>query len=307
MPDVLPIDPHDADHVTSAVAENCRASFTMTVGFVGSIWNAAAPEPESATVCGLLLAESANASVAVRVPDTVGLNTTLTEQLAAAARLVPQVWPEIAKSPGLLPPMLMLLMVMEELVPLLSLVLCAALVEPTAIFVNPRLVGDTVTLPDAVPPVPVRLAVCGLLLAVSETVNVAARDPDTVGLKTMLIVQPVDAARLLPHVLLAIVKSPGFVPVKEMLLIVIAELVLLASVAVCDALVEPTLTDPNEKDVGLMETVLLRTPVPESATVCGLLVAESLKFSVAVRVPVVVGAKVMFAVQLPDAARLLPH
>jgi hypothetical protein len=37
------------------------------------------------------------------------------------------------------------------------------------------------------------------------------------------------------------------------------------------------------------------------------LLAVSVKVNVAVRVPVVVGLKMIFAVQLADAARLVPH
>jgi hypothetical protein len=36
-------------------------------------------------------------------------------------------------------------------------------------------------------------------------------------------------------------------------------------------------------------------------------VAESLKLSVAVRVPLTVGAKIMLAEQLADAAKVVPH
>lgn len=46
---------------------------------------------------------------------------------------------------------------------------------------------------------------------------------------------------------------------------------------------------------------------PESAIVCGLLVSESLKFNVAVRVPSAVGPKTMLAVQLDAGAIVLPH
>ena len=55
------------------------------------------------------------------------------------------------------------------------------------------------------------------------------------------------------------------------------------------------------------EMVRPAVPVPESATVWGLLVAESLKFKVAVRVPVAVGEKTIVAVQAAEAARLVPH
>jgi hypothetical protein len=265
-PDVLPIDPHDADHVTSSVAENCRASFTMTTGLIGTIWNAAGPAPERVTFCGLPLPESAKLSVAVRVPDTDGLNTTLTVQLAAAARLEPQVLLEMAKSPGFEPPIVIPLMVMEDVVPLLNVAVWDALVDPTAVFGKPMLVGETVTLPDeAVPPVPVKLTFCGLLLAESATFNVAARDPVVAGLNISEMVQLADAARLLPQVLLEIVKSPGFVPVNVMPLIVMEEPVPLVNVADFDELVEPTLIVPNEREVGLILTLPL-VPNPVSAT-----------------------------------------
>ena len=252
---MLVIDPHEADHVTSVVAENCSASLTTTVGFVGSISNAVGVAPDNATFCGLPLPESVNESVAVRVPLAVGLNTTLAEQLAFVARLVPQVLLLIAKSPALVPLIATLLIVMEELVPFVNVADCAALVEPTPVAGNPRDVGDTVTLPlDVLLPVPESATVCGLLLAVSVTVSVAVRVPLALGLNEIEILQLADAPRLEPHVLLEIRKSPAFVPVSATLLIVIDELVPLCNVAVNVPLVEPTLSEPNEREVGLMLT-----------------------------------------------------
>jgi len=308
LPEVLPIDPQDADQVTSVVAENSRALFTITTGFVGTIWNAPGFDPESETVWGLLLALSAKDKVAFRAPDAVGLNATLAVQLAEAVRLAPHVFEEMMKSPGLVPVMLMLLNVIVDFVPFVNVAVCAALAEPTEAW-KLRLVGDTVTLPlEVVPPVPVSATVCGLLLDASDTVRVAARDPVVVGLNVTLIVQLDDALRLLPHDLLGIWKSPAFVPVIAMLLIAIALALPLVNVAVCAVLVEPTLTLPKESDVGLMVAVPEPpVPRPERETVCGLLVAESLKLSVAVRVPLTNGPKVIFTVQLDDAPRLAPH
>jgi hypothetical protein len=119
---VLAIVPHDADQETSVVAENCRASLTTTVGLIGAIVNAEdeAVDPERVVFCGLLVAVSVNESVAVKDPAAVGLNTTLAEQLADAARLVPHVLLEIAKAAALVPEMATLLMVMAALVVLLS-------------------------------------------------------------------------------------------------------------------------------------------------------------------------------------------
>lgn len=283
---------------------------TTTVGFIGSISNAADTVPESATVCGLPEPESANDNVAVRVPLTVGLNTTLAEQLADGARLVPQVVLLMAKSPGFAPPMAMLLIAIEDPVPLVKFADWAALVDDTAVAANPSAVGDTVTLPPGAGlPVPESATICGLLLAVSDTVRVAVRDPPAPGLKSRATLQVPDAARLDPQVLLEMRKSPGSAPVTAMLLMVMDEPVPLVSTSVSTVLVEPTFTDPNERDEGLMATEPLDPPGanPESPTISGELVAESLKLSEAVRVPVVVGANKTFAVQLAPVARLDPQ
>src|SRR5437868_3771604 len=48
-------------------------------------------------------------------------------------------------------------------------------------------------------------------------------------------------------------------------------------------------------------------PVPERATVCGLLGSESVSVSVPVRVPVAVGVKVTSTAQLAPAGRLAPQ
>ena len=86
--------PQDAVQVTPADAENCSVWLTTTVGFCGSIESVEdplEPVPERVTVCGLLLAVSVKASVAVLVPDAEGVNAMLTMQLAEAARLAAQV------------------------------------------------------------------------------------------------------------------------------------------------------------------------------------------------------------------------
>ena len=67
-------------------------------------------------------------------------------------------------------------------------------------------------------------AVWGLLLALSVTVNVALREPVTVGVKVTLMVQVPFAARVegLRGQLLVCPKSPGLVPVKPILVMVSA-------------------------------------------------------------------------------------
>jgi hypothetical protein len=216
----------------------------------------------------------------------------------------------IEKSPALVPPRVTPLIVMDEVVPLLRVADWAALVDPTAVAGKPIAVGETVTLPpEVLPPVPDNATVCGLLVAESEIVRVAERVPVVVGLNSTDTPQLAEAARLEPQALAEMRKSPGFVPVSEMPLMVIEELVPLVSVEDWAALVEPTFTDPYERDVGLTVTLPLVPPGanPESATVCGEFVAESVKLRVAVSVPPVTGAKATLAVQLAPAARLLPH
>jgi hypothetical protein len=134
-------------------------------------------------------------------------------------------------------------------------------IPPTLTETQLREVGLTDALPpEVLPPVPDNATVCGLLPAVSETVSAADRVPATEGLNAMETLQEADAARLDPHVLLLMTKSPGLVPVTETLLMVIAEVVLLDSVADWAALVEPVFTDPNEREVGLMLTDPLDPP-----------------------------------------------
>jgi hypothetical protein len=146
------------------------------------------------------------------------------------------------------------------------------------------------------------------LVALSVNVSAAVRVPDTLGENAMLAVQLAEATRLVPQVLLEIEKSPAFVPEIATLLMVIEVERLLVSVADCVALAAPTVVLEKVKLVGLLETLPLGlVPKPVSVMVCGLLPSESLKFSVALRLPVVVGTKDMFAVQLAEAAREEPQ
>jgi len=70
---------------------------------------------------------------------------------------------------------------------------------------NVRPVGEAVTGKE---PVPVRLTVCGLFVALSLNVSVPAREPVVAGVNVTLIVQAAPAAIVAPQVLVAIAKSP---------------------------------------------------------------------------------------------------
>jgi hypothetical protein len=137
------------------------------------------PSPLNATVCGLLLAASVNASVAVRVPVAVGLNTTVAPQLEEAPTLVPHVLLVMEKSPELVPVIATLLIATAAVVVLLKVAVCDVLLEPTAVLENVKLAGFTLT--PAPTPLPVSVMVCGLSLAESVNASVALRAPAAVG------------------------------------------------------------------------------------------------------------------------------
>ena len=65
-------------------------------------------------------------------------------------------------------------------------------------------------------PVPLSATVCGLLAALSETLNEAVRKPCAVGRKLTLTVQFAPTASVEPQGFV-IRKSPGFAPVRVML------------------------------------------------------------------------------------------
>ena len=70
-----------------------KTTWVEKVRLVGeSVTAGCVPAPVRATVCGLLAELSVVVSVAVRVPDSVGVNVTLVAQLAPAATELPQVF-----------------------------------------------------------------------------------------------------------------------------------------------------------------------------------------------------------------------
>lgn len=125
----------------------------------------------------------------------------------------------------------------------------------------------------------------------------------------MFAVQVPDDASELPHVLLKISKSPGFVPVRVRLVMVRDDVPLLVSVMTFCAPLPPTGTDAQLNVVGLTDAFpdVVDDPEPVRAIVCGLLVAESVKVRVALRDPAAVGLNTIEAVQDPEADRLVPH
>ena len=128
-------------------------------------------------------------------------------------------------------------------------------------------------------PVPVRLEDCGLPTALSLTCRLPVLVPVCVGVKITLILQLDLAARLVEQVDEETLKSP----VVEVEIPVRATLCLLVRVKTLAALLDPTLVAGKVLVAGVKVTGTV--PVPERATVCGLLAALSVMVKVPVRAP----------------------
>src|SRR5579872_4637071 len=173
-------------------------------------------------------------------------------QLALAARLPGQLL-VCAKSPALVPVTAMLLMVRGTVPVLVSFTAAVALVVPTFWLPKLTLVGLKLTTGMVVVPLPLSATFCGLPGPPSANVRLAVRLPLFVGVKVTLTLQDALAARL-PGQLLVWAKSPPFVPVRPMLLMLKADVPLLNSLIVCAALVVPTFWLPKLTFRGLIFT-----------------------------------------------------
>lgn len=128
-------------------------------------------------------------------------------------------------------------------------------------------------------PVPFRLAVCGLPIALSATLNVPVRAPVAVGVNTTLIVHFALEPRLAVHVVVETLKSP----VVEIAMPVSATVCSLVKVNTFAGLLVPTFSVANVALAGV--SFACTVPVPDSATVCGLFAALSVIVKVPVRAP----------------------
>jgi hypothetical protein len=138
--------------------------------------------------------------------------------------------------------------------------------------------------------------------------TVAVRAPLAAGVKVTLIVQVALAASVLGLMGQVSVspKSLAFAPLTAMLLNMSAAVPLLVSMIARVALVVPTFWFPKLTLVGLRVTAGAEiTPLPVSATLCGLPLALSLTLTVAVRGPVADGVKVTLIAQFALAASVL--
>ncbi len=123
----------------------------------------------------------------------------------------------------------MLVMLSDAVPVFFRVTVFAALVVFTRWLPKVKLVLDKLT--EGAVPVPERVTVCGLLLALSETVIAPDRSPVVVGVNVMLIVQFPPAATEVPQVLLC-----AYCVLAAMLVILSAAAPVFVSVTLCAAL-----------------------------------------------------------------------
>jgi hypothetical protein len=152
--------------------------------------------PESLTTCGLFAAPSVKVSVPERKPVAVGEKVTPTVHFAPAVMLPPHVLLATAK-PAL---GVVLLNTRAMFWWFVSVTVLARLVVPTDTVPKLNEATESVT---GVIPVPARLTVCGLFVALSVKVSVPATGPVAFGENVTPTMHVAPVAMPTPHVLLA--------------------------------------------------------------------------------------------------------
>jgi hypothetical protein len=247
----------------------------------------AVPVPLNITVWGLVEAASVRTRLAVSAAATDGLKTTLTVHDALAAMLVPHVVVEVKSvlaAAGEPPETVALVNAIAELELLVSVTIFAA--DAVLIVCDPKakLMGLTVKALPLLVPVPDKATVWGLVEAVSVRTRLAVSAAATDGLKTTPTVHEVLAAMLAPHVVVdvkSVFAATGEPPETVALVNAIAELELLVSVIIFAAEAVPTGCDPKARLVGVTVNAVV-VPVPDRATVCGLVESASVMTRLAV-------------------------
>lgn len=140
------------------------------------------------------------------------MNFMLTVQLAPPAIELPHVFPEIRKSPGLVPAIENPVNVTVDVPALRTVIDLAALVVPTPIVPKFSEVGER----EIAVPTPLRATVCMAGPASSVKVKLPVRVPIAAGVKVTVTVQLAPAATVVPQVFALIAKSP-LIPILLML------------------------------------------------------------------------------------------
>ena len=157
-------------------------------------------------------------------------------------------------------------------------------------------------LTTAAVPVPERLTVCGLPLALSVMLTEAVRLPLAEGVKVTLIAQLLPAATDPPHVLVS-AKLLLLVPWTERLVISKPALPVLLRVTVRAVLVVRTCWLPKARLVG--ERLTADVLILKRLVACGLPVALSVRVTAAARVPLAAGVKATLVVSVTAWALLV--
>jgi len=205
----VPVNPFTGVMVTLKLSVLPAVTFCTAVGPVKpKSGTGAVPVPVSGTVCGLLLALSVMVKVPVRGPVAVGVNITLIVQVfdpAVAGKVVGQAVAPVLVSAKSLGGGIEMEMIVRGPVPVLvSVTVCAALGVFSSWLPKLRLVGASPTAGVGFAPVPVSVMLCGLVLSLSVSCNVAVSLPTTVGLNVTLTVQ-------------VLVAPKGMLPLHELL------------------------------------------------------------------------------------------
>jgi hypothetical protein len=204
-------------------------------------------------VCGEPAAFETTETLPVAAPRAVGEKVTDTLQLAAAARLAPQVVPLTAN--GAVAAMLeMLSAAVPEFVKVMAR---AAEVVPLVWLPKAREAGASATTgAGAAVAVPLNVTAAFPLLALEAIVSVALRAPVAVGANVMVTVQvPAAASGVAVAQVPPWVKSPAAVPVSVNPVKVSGADPLLVTVTVCAALVVPTVCEAKVLVVAFSEMV----------------------------------------------------
>ena len=133
-----------------------------------------------------------------------------------------------------------------------------------------RLEGVTLATGAVATPVPVRLIVCGLPVALSAIVSVADRDPGALGVNVMLMVQlELGVTGLLVVQVVPLATTNSVLPVEGADVNVRLPVPLFITVTLCALLVVPTGCEVAKFSVVVgVRTTVGDVPVPLSATVC---------------------------------------
>src|SRR5271165_5508459 len=100
-----------------------------------------------------------------------------------------------AKSAAFVPVIVALVRLMGTFPVLVRVTVCDELARPTGCTLKARLLGDRVAVALTVRPLPDKLTVCGLPVALSVMVIDPVRDPVAVGVKTTLMLQVAGGTR----------------------------------------------------------------------------------------------------------------